>query len=1131
MAARKWLVRSLYLAFLAVLGGGAYWVYSYLRPDFIRRELIQQISQKFEGVDVEVGSATLNLNGSIAVADLRLTRRGDPERKAILHVPAVTLHHDKEKLNEGKLIVRKVEMFRPSIRIERDEGGKWNIDGILRPSKGEELAPIFVLHDARISFVDRKLGDRPIAEWQDVNATIVNDPQPVIAFEMRGRGKPTGPFAISGRFDQRAGFGGTFDLPDIPINADLARAVEAVFPDAGDSVRPMSGKASVHLDLAWQSGPTPMFYHDLKVSIRHGRYEHASLPLPFEEIEVDLRSRNGDITVDKATARSGPGTISLTLDLPRDPPQAPHSQPLNPPGGKSESLAPETETLLDFEDRLRSAQVSVTNLAVTPELFGRLPGKAQKIESMFKPSGTLSGSYTFRRGEGSWSKRLVIQPNGMEMSYRGFPYRVRNVRGTVSHTVTSTSIDHISLDLTGEGLGTTVAMVGTIRGSAPDADIDLRIEGKGATLDDELIDAMPDDNPAMLRRLHATAHGDFVALIRQNERVRRDHGPEASDNELTIGIKKGSMKYEAFPYSLQDLMGTLIVKTLPERPTQLPKSSAAPRSPNGCQGSLEFIDFRATHNGSRIRGSGRKDPAPGGSILTLSIDGEPLALDNDLRQALASIRLENTWTAFDPSARMNCAVRARLFVRSDPSIPIYPAEDLEIGISFAGATIRPNFFPITFTDLAGQVTYAKGRVELKNIRAKRGSAELTLPTVEVLFRPSGGYWADIRDLKLTPLNIDADFLSALPPGLKTACDELRLQGSMSLHATRIVVDDQPGPHIPRYLPGVVRGTAPEDEPNLEDERIQPIVRPAPIYPKPILPTIYWDGSITFGGATMKTGVTWENMHGKVASWGVYKSDRLGAVRANVAIDSAIVSKQPVESVTAQLHVDPRQPDVLQIPAIRGKLYGGDIGGEAWIVMDSPARYAVNLNAARVRLSEIGKHYQLPPKARIEGLATAQLYLANRFDERTGQPVLHGSGTIDVPNGKLLNLPVFLNLIKVVKLRVPDDTGFEEAHALFYIRGDRLRFGSLDLIGNAVSLAGEGEMTVDGTAVNFEFYPVWSKVREMFALPGEWSAISKKFLKIRVTGELDKLDYKAEPVPGIVEPVKRLMNRMKKNMER
>lgn len=1131
MAARKWLVRSLYLAFLAIVGGGAYWVYTLLQPDVVRRQLIQQIAEKFEGVDVEVGSAQIGLLGEITVSDLRLTRRDDPDRRAFLHVPSAILHHDKEKLNEGKLVVRKVELFKPHIRIERDDKGKWNIEGITRPKKEDALAPIFVLHEARITFVDRKLGHKPVAELTDVSATIVNDPLPVITFQVRGRGKPTGPFAISGRFDSRAGFAGALDFPDIPIDTDFARAVESAYPEASESVRPLSGSAAVRCNVVWQAGPTPRFHHDLKFTLRKGRYVHASLPRSLEEIEIEARSRNGDITVEKATARSGDGTISIKLDLPRELAGGPHSQALTPPGSEKGTLAPETETLLDFEDRMRSMEVVVSNLAVTPELFGKLPGKCQKIEELFKPSGVISGSYVFRRTDDAWSKRLEIQPQGMESTYRGFAYRVRNVRGSVVHTVTSTSPDHVAIDLTGEALGSRVTISGTITGTAPDNDVNLRLEGKAVTLDDELINAMPDDNPALLRRLHATAHGDFVALIRHNAKTRREHGPEAFDNEFTITLKKGAMKYEAFPLRLENLAGILLVRTLPERPVRLPATSTSPdRVENGGSISLQFIDFSATHNGSKIRGNGSKVPVPGGSILTLNIDGEPLALDDDLRQALAAIRLDNGWKTFQPSGRMNCAVRARLFVNADPKVPIYPPEDLELGIAFAGPTIRPNFFSSTFTDLAGQVTYAKGRVELKNFSARRGDAAVTLPTTEVLFRPSGGYWADLRDLRVTPLVIDAEFLNSLPPGLKRACEELQLQGSMSLHAARIVVDEQPGPHIPRYLPGVARGMAPPEETAPGPEPILPTIRVAPVYPKPILPTIYWDGSITFSGASMKTGVSWEDLHGQFASWGLYQGDRLGAVRANVSFNRATVSKQPVESVTAQLRVDPRQPDVLQIPAIRAKLYGGDIGGEAWVVMDSPARYAINLNAARVRLSEVAKHYQLPPKSHLEGLATAQLYLANRYDERTGQPILHGSGTIDVPSGKLLNLPVLLNLIKVVKLRVPDETGFEEAHALFYIRGDRVRFGSLDLIGNAVSLAGEGEMNSDGTGVQFEFYPVWSKVREMFALPGEWSAISKKFLKIRVTGELDKLDYKAEPVPGIVDPVKRLMNRMKKNME-
>jgi hypothetical protein len=343
---------------------------------------------------------------------------------------------------------------------------------------------------------------------------------------------------------------------------------------------------------------------------------------------------------------------------------------------------------------------------------------------------------------------------------------------------------------------------------------------------------------------------------------------------------------------------------------------------------------------------------------------------------------------------------------------------------------------------------------------------------------------------------------------------------MSLHASRVVIDEQPGPHIPRSLPG-------QKEISEETTLIQPVAASIPQV-QPILPTIYWDGRLTLRGAQMKTGIDWTGIQGTFASWGVYKGDRLGAVRGNISFDEAFLEKQPVRGVTASLRVDPRRPDVLTIPSIRGKLHGGDVGGEAWVVLDSSTRYALSLNAARIRLEEVARHFQLPAKSRLEGVANAQIYLSNQPDEGTGRMILQGGGSIDVPHGKLLNLPVLLNLIKVVKLRVPDDTGFEEAHAIFYVRDDLLKFGQLDLIGNAISLGGEGSMKLDGSDVDFEFYPVWTKLKEMFALPGNWtSLISRQFLKIRVTGDLaGEMEYKAEPVPGIVEPVKRVMNRRK-----
>ena len=76
---------------------------------------------------------------------------------------------------------------------------------------------------------------------------------------------------------------------------------------------------------------------------------------------------------------------------------------------------------------------------------------------------------------------------------------------------------------------------------------------------------------------------------------------------------------------------------------------------------------------------------------------------------------------------------------------------------------------------------------------------------------------------------------------------------------------------------------------------------------------------------------------------------------------------------------------------------------------------------------------------------------------------------------MYNLPVLLDLMKVLKAQAPDKTAFEEAHASFRIHGDRVKVEQLDLIGKAVCLGGSGELDTSGEYVKFEFYTLVSQV--------------------------------------------------------
>jgi hypothetical protein len=117
----------------------------------------------------------------------------------------------------------------------------------------------------------------------------------------------------------------------------------------------------------------------------------------------------------------------------------------------------------------------------------------------------------------------------------------------------------------------------------------------------------------------------------------------------------------------------------------------------------------------------------------------------------------------------------------------------------------------------------------------------------------------------------------------------------------------------------------------------------------------------------------------------------------------------------------------------------------------------------------------------------------------------------------------LDLLKVLNLRVPDKTLFEEAHVQFGIRGQKVNVNELSLLGNAVSLNGQGTMNLNGTDLNLDFYSIMGRSlplpRGLDKIP---PLISKQLLKIKVRGSFDKREVTKEPVPFVVEPLKQLL---------
>ena len=125
--------------------------------------------------------------------------------------------------------------------------------------------------------------------------------------------------------------------------------------------------------------------------------------------------------------------------------------------------------------------------------------------------------------------------------------------------------------------------------------------------------------------------------------------------------------------------------------------------------------------------------------------------------------------------------------------------------------------------------------------------------------------------------------------------------------------------------------------------------------------------------------------------------------------------------------------MLRLPGLQAHIFNGTVGGEARVEFGPTMHYELNLTATQVQLEEFGRH-NLGAQTEFSGQAMARLHLTGSGTDIQG---LEGQGSIEVPNGKMYNLPVLLDLLKLIGLRTPDRTAFEEARASFSIKGPRV----------------------------------------------------------------------------------------------
>jgi hypothetical protein len=1071
MSWRKCLVRGLVFtalgALVLVAGGYALWT----NPSAVRQLVEGQLGERFVRVGVHLGQARMRLLGGILVEELRMTRLDGLNSADFLYVPSGIIYHDKEHMLEGKVLVRKVELTRPQLRLVRERDGRFNLAGILGPTDLNERLPTLVMRSGTIVFEDRSLAPgAPLIEIRDVNLTLVNDPLPIVQIECTGQTDVLGPIRFRASVP-RVNFaaGVQIDLSAIPVSAELLRRVALLCPEAA-CLRQLTGTAEIHAKIqAYDEGPRPYSY-EVTGHLRQGRCRHELLPDALEDVDLEASCADGHVSVAKLTARCGSARLRARI---------------------AEFRIPESKNeLVDIHGLMRELDLSVEHLEATRGILDRLPEELRFIDKDYSPAGPISVRYTYRQaGDSPLVKEWLVEPEGMDGSFNDFPYPLKQIRGKIRVDTAALPLLDIVLDLSAQASGRPVTLQGTVKGAGKTPDVYLDIRGSDVVLDDKIMDALSPDKPKVSRAarvaqqflpeesrlrglaVHPMGKADFQALI------RRTHPQQRLDRRFTLKFKDSSLKYDQFPYPLEKVSGVLIVH--PDH--------------------WECKNFHGTHAGGEFFVEGYSEAMPDRAPLTAAdgsagslpeivrvfIRGQNVLLDGELERALSPPTgnqrqtLRDAWRTLGLSGRMTFTAE----VIDHPNHP----QDIDVSVAAQGCTMKPSFFDYSLDETSGSVRYTQRRVYLRDLRARHGPAVLTMQNGLIELKPGGGFLAWLRGISGENVTPDRDLLHALPEELRRGLEPLHLREPM-LVSTTLTIDAAPGTGAPAK--------------------------------------VWWDGGVTLTKASLNAGLEVADANGRFCCRGHHDGKQLRGVFGDLLLQNAIVLGQPVTNLHGRLEVQPDSPDVIRIRDLKASVYGGIIGGEARLEKGSAVRYDVLLEALGLQLDQFGRQNlgEASARAQLQGPARASLHLQGEGTNLLG---LKGNGRVDVAQGKMGQLPLLLDLVKAFGLRLPDGTAFEEAHVGFSIEGPQLRVEQLDLFGNAISLRGQGLVDLDGNNLNLDFTASPGRVAQMLptGIDTIGQVISQQFLKIKMRGKLGKegdVRFDKELVPAVVEPLRWIM---------
>jgi AsmA-like C-terminal region len=1092
MVVRKTLQWIATLLLLAGVGGGgySYWFFTH-SDEQLRAKIYEFVGKKLPNARLEIGRAWF-WGHKVHLQNVLLSANGLDQPLARCHEIVITL--DGEELSDQlRIDIRAVHVVRPDVRVVRDASGHWNWEKLLPLPEPDDITPEVDFDDLQIGLqLAHSNAEMAAFHVQQGGIRLVPSAHKVFQVQADLRLPTVGDIHLDGGFDlvKRTWrlSGGTESGTSI---GDLVDSMTHAFPDAGgrlaafeqtlrSSVRTASREgdaAGAEAAEVQGDSSSPRFsglakfqfelrrdssrdplVYKVLAELAQGEIEHPLLPFGLHAVSGKIFADNTRLILRNVEAQNG----TTHLDL----------------NGEIKLPVPAAGNRVD---------IKVTDLPLDERLRARLPPGLQRLYNMIRPAGQIDAAGSLVCGvDGFEPVGWTFAAKHCALTHEKFPYPITDVVGTGIQRGSSRVID---VDLHGKAGSRPVHLTGRVLHPGPEAESDFEFDVAQLPVDDVLLSAAV-AQPALQRTLSVlNLHGLFDVHCRFHRPPGRN---EKIEWWMDGRLSDGALEYEVFPYRITDFAGRFSF----ESPT----------------GTWKFDELQGRHGAARLWGAGsfvKRGHADRGT-LKLDIGATDVALERDFEQAFPEYS-RKMWDLIFPSGKLKTQVSLTWNPGSKPLIEV----PLAI-VSDGSLEIRS--FPYPLDHVNAQFAYGRDpgsnsdRILIFAFQAQHDETRITIDPVAA--GPDGRQQSFIL----------------CPP----ADDPI---GEWRIHLQRMHVDAlNPDQTLRRALPSVVRNTVnalnPRGKVSLDGMlELRGTRRPT----DPV--TAAWSFETILSGETISTGIELTNVHGSVKSWGLWDGHNV-SMRGRVDLNSMYifgsqqfgVVKGPFELDNQDLVVGSRKAFVAQ-PAgtkaetiddaerMTARFVSGAVLLDATAHLDADkTRFRVKALLRNANLREYARLY-MPSQGSLRGVLNGWVDLSSN----TPNPKdVTGRGQLLIHPAALYELPVFVQIFKAFSLAPPDNTAFNYALTNFTIGRRQFDFREIDLIGDAISLRGQGKAGFDGTLdLNFYSRPAGAWQRSIFRdLANQFG---QGWIGVRVRGTVQQPQAKTTGAPQMNDAFRRFLD--------